>query len=142
MLIKDNLKYFNQKVEKMRKEYFWEQESKIKDLINDELSNIKQLIKNQEKENKNYLEKNNQKSFRIIKFTHYNNRYIYNELQENEKDLESKIINSNITLPELIRPEKDITLNKLIKYYNDSIKITKILPIFIKNALQKKMKIW
>ena len=48
---------------------------------------------------------------------------------------------SDIKLPKLIKPEKDITLNKLIDFYNHAIKSTRILPIFIRNA-KKKIKIW
>ena len=115
LLIKDNLEDFNQQVEKKRKEYFCiENEPEIEDQLKKDEFSITELIQKLEKENKEYLEKNNQKSYQIIKFTHYNNRYIYTELQEevnqinnsisssteNDKNLLSKIINSDITLPE------------------------------------------
>jgi len=42
----------------------------------------------------------------------------------------------NNFLPELIRPESDLTLEKLINFYNEAIKFTRILPIFIRNVLK------
>ena len=56
---------------------------------------------------------------------------------ENKKASSSKILASDINLPDLVRPESDLTLNKLIDFYNEAIKYTRILPIFIRSALKK-----
>ena len=45
-------------------------------------------------------------------------------------------LTSEIDLPDLQRPENDFTLNKLIMFYNNDIKYTRIFPIYIRNALK------
>ena len=145
---------FNRKVEEMRQKYFClKKEPKIHDnfSLKDELYKIKYFLENLEKENKKYL-KNESNCFEKIKLIHYNNKYIYSKFSDDELNTTnssviidyikekstSSMFSSDITLPKLIRPEKDITLNKLIDFYNESIKITRILPIYIRNALKKK----
>ena len=84
--------------------------------------------------------------------THYNNTYMYEEFSRDKfinKDIDNNLINENNKrhsssfkasdfLPPLKRPENDITLNKLIEYYNDCVKATRISPIFIRNGLKNR----
>ena len=144
---------FNLKVKEMREKYFClNKEPKIPDnfTLKDELYIIKRFSLNLEKDNKKFL-KNEKKLFEKIKFVHYSNKYIYTDfsndelnsgnssviMEENANKNPSPTIVSDIILPKLTRLEKDITLNKLINFYNDAIRITRILPIFIRNALKK-----
>ena len=46
------------------------------------------------------------------------------------------ILTSVKDLPNIERPEKDLTLNKLINFYNITKKISRILPTFIRNSLK------
>ena len=136
----------NKKVKEMREKYFClNHEPKIKDRfeIKDELYLTKRFTKDLEKENKSYLNKNDANSFKEIKYIHYNNNSYYNNQKIkiinsnfNNKSPSSMMITSEIILPKLIRPEKDFTLNNLIKFYNDAIKVTRILPIFIRSVLK------
>ena len=85
---------------------------------------------------------------------HYNNKLCFNSFTQDESQscnystiVEKEINNNNpftiiiasdIILPQLTRQESDLTLNNIINFYNDAIKITRILPIFLRNAFKKK----
>ena len=145
---------FNNKVEDMRNKYFCSKhEPKILDNfgLNDELNITNYYIEKLEKEKKKYLKQNDNKHFPAIKLNHYNNNYKYEQFFEDDlnktdtsliiqdeykKAISSKILTSDINLPDLERPESDLTLNKLIDFYNKAIKYTRILPIFIRSALK------
>ena len=156
ILIKEEDKErFNNKVEDMRNKYFCiKKEPKIPDNfgLKDELYITDYYIERLEKEKKKLLKQNDNKHFPSIKLTHYNNTYKYEQFSEdelnktdtsiiiqdeNKKTSSSKILASDINLPDLVRPETDLTLNKLIDFYNEAIKYTRILPIFIRSALKK-----
>ena len=156
ILIKEEDKErFNNKVEDMRNKYFCiKKEPKIPDNfgLKDELYIDNYYIEKLEKEKKKLLKQNDNKHFPAIKLSHYNNNYKYEEFSEdelnktdtsiiiqdeNKKASSSKILASDINLPDLVRPESDLTLNKLIDFYNEAIKYTRILPIFIRSALKK-----
>ena len=156
ILIKEEDKErFNNKVEDMRNKYFCiKKEPKIPDNfgLKDELYIANYYIEKLEKEKKKLLKQNDNKHFPAIKLSHYNNNYKYEQFSEdelnktdtsiikqdeNKKASSSKILASDINLPDLVRPESDLTLNKLIDFYNEAIKYTRILPIFIRSALKK-----
>ena len=46
------------------------------------------------------------------------------------------LLTSEINIPELKRPENNFTLNKLIQFYNDATKSTRILLLFKRSALK------
>ena len=84
---------------------------------------------------------------------HYKNKLCFNSFTQDESQscnystiVEKEINNNNpftiiiasdIILPQLTRQESDLTLNNIINFYNDAIKITIILPIFLRNAFKK-----
>ena len=154
LLTEENEQRFKEKVKEMREEYFCKKkEPKIHDNfgLKDELYITNKFRESSEKENKKFLKNNEKNNFSTIKFIHYNNKYIYTEFEKDElnktessiiiskdnaKTASSMILTSDINLPELQRPEKDLTLDKLIKFYNDAIKYTRILPIFIRSSLK------
>ena len=139
LLNKDDKERFNKKVEEMRDKYFCKnKDPEIPDKfdIKDELSKTNQYIKILEKDKIKYLKKYDKQYFPKIKLSHYNNNYLYDKFssdelnktdssiiipEENKKASSSKLLSSDINLPELIRPEIDLTLNKLIDFYNRSI---------------------
>ena len=144
---------FIKNVNDMRNKYFCiNKEPKINDNFGiDELNIAKRFISSFEKDKKKYLNENDKNHFPVIKMIQYDNKYIYQEFnkdgsnkadnsiilqKEKIKRASSMLLTSDINLPELKRPENDFTLNKLIQFYNDAIKSTRILPIFIRSALK------
>ena len=154
LLNSENEKELEKKVEEMKEDYFCRnKEPKILDNfdLNDELYITNKYIENAEKEKKKYLKVNDKTCFSAIKLTHYNNKYKYIEFptddlnktdssmiiqKENIKVPSSRLLTSKENLPELLRPESDLTLEKLINYYNEAIKYTRLLPIFIITVLK------
>jgi len=156
LLTDENKREFEKKVRGMRDEYFCKnKDPKIPDNfeVKDELYIADKFIEKAEKENKKYLKNNDKTCFSAIKFIHYNNKYKYIEFPKDDLNKTEQIIiihkdniktpssmfltsKDNNFLPELIRPESDLTLEKLINFYNEAIKFTRILPIFIRNVLK------
>jgi len=151
----DEKERFNKKIKEMRMKYFcMNDQPKIKDRFEnkDELYLTKRFISTLEKENKNYIKQNDENCFEKIKIMHYNNKLCFNsftqdesqscndstivEKESNNNNPFTMMITSDIILPQLTRPENDLTLNHLINFYNDAIKITRILPIFLRNVLK------
>ena len=156
LLEKNDKIEFENKVNDMRNKYFCKnKDPEIPDNfgLNDELFIINEYITSFEKDKKKYLKQYENDHFPVIKLTHYNNKYIFEKYSSDElskidsnviaqdekiKATSSMLLTSNINLPELERPEKDLTLNKLINFYNDAIKSTRILPLYIRSALKNK----
>ena len=151
LLKKEDKELFEKQIKEMRENYFFKnKEPEIKDnpLTADELSIARDLLKDFHGKKQNYL--HDKEVFKEIRLNHYNNKFeqffsdpaditdLNITMQEdNTNPSSSTVLSSDINLPDLNRPENDLTLNKLIDFYNNAIKCTRILPIFIGNAIKK-----
>jgi hypothetical protein len=149
----DDKELFSQQVEQMRNEYFCVNNMpKIIDSISsDELVRTQEYLKKHEKKNEKYLNdyKNKNEIFEDIRLTYYNNKFVQyfkdstdttflntTINDDNAQPSSSTVLEADVNLPDINRPENDLTLDKLINFYNDAIRCTRILPIFIGSALK------